>query len=107
MVKNIFVVGLDSLNKAALERLSGAKDYRFHQLLTREELIADPISIPRLITKADLVLRDFKGKIDAIVGYWDFPGSMLVPVLCERYGLRSTSLRSVEIGRAACRDRVR
>lgn len=95
MVKNIFVVGLDSLNKAALERLPGAKDYRFHQLLTREELIADPISIPRLITKADLVLRDFKGKIDAIVGYWDFPGSMLVPVLCERYGLRSTSLRSV------------
>ena len=95
MVKNIFVVGLDDLNKAALRRLPGARNYRFHQLLTREELIADPISIPRLITKADLVLRNFKGKIDAIVGYWDFPGSMLVPVLCERYGLRSTSLRSV------------
>src|SRR5690625_1129014 len=95
MVKNIFVVGLDSLNKAALERLPGAREYRFHQLLSREEMIADPISIPRLITKADLILRDFKGSIDAIVGYWDFPGSMLVPVLCERYGLRSTSLRSV------------
>jgi len=97
MVKNIFVLGLDSLNKEALERLPGAKKYKFHQLLTREELVADPISIPRLIAKADLVLQAFKGKIDAIVGYWDFPGSMLVPLLCERYGLRSTSLRSVVV----------
>src|SRR5690625_6242016 len=79
MVKNIFVVGLDSLNKAALERLPRAKDYRFHQLLTREELIADPISIPRLITKADLVLRDFKGKIDASTVTGTSPGQCLYP----------------------------
>ena len=37
----------------------------------------------------------FDGRIDAIVGYWDFPVSTLVPILGERYGIRSTSLESV------------
>ncbi|MBB6418122.1 hypothetical protein HDC93_003716 [Streptomyces sp. AK010] len=41
------------------------------------------------------MLDAFDGSIDAIVGYWDFPVSTLVPMLSERYGARSTSLESV------------
>lgn len=95
MAKNIFVVGLDNLNKAALERLHGTDDYRFYQLLSREELVASPISVPDLLTQARKVLDTFPGTVDAIVGYWDFPASMLVPVLAKEYGTRTASLRSV------------
>lgn len=95
MAKNIFVVGLDNLNKAALERLHGTEKHRFYQLLTREELVASPISVPDLLRRARHILDNFRGPVNAIVGYWDFPGSMLVPVLAEEYGTRATSLRSV------------
>src|SRR5699024_2445687 len=50
---------------------------------------------PTLLDSAHRQLDTFGESIDAIVGYWDFPVSMLVPILCQRYGLRSTSLRSV------------
>ncbi|HET7388224.1 MAG TPA: ATP-grasp domain-containing protein [Nocardioidaceae bacterium] len=35
------------------------------------------------------------GHVDAIVGYWDFPVSSLVPMLCRRRGLPSPPLESV------------
>ena len=50
---------------------------------------------PTLLDKAQGVLDAFDGRIDAIVGYWDFPVSTLIPILSERYGTRSTSLESV------------
>jgi hypothetical protein len=41
------------------------------------------------------VLDSFDGPIDAIIGFWDFPVTTMVPVLCARYGLRSASLESI------------
>lgn len=95
MVRNIFVVGLDAHNEAMLRRLPGAHQYRFHRLFTREELVTDTISVPELLITAMRQLDEFPGSIDGIVGYWDWPVSMMVPILCEHYGLRGTSLRSV------------
>lgn len=48
-----------------------------------------------LIGRACAQLESFGGSIDAIVGYWDFPISSMVPILAERFGVRSASLRSV------------
>lgn len=92
---NIFVMGLDDLNKETLERVPGADRYRFRPLLTIEELQFGDIDIAGLLAKAEKQLDDFDGPVDAIVGYWDFPVSSLVPILCEKYGLRSTSLESI------------
>ncbi|MEU3902160.1 ATP-grasp domain-containing protein [Streptomyces sp. NPDC045251] len=94
-VKNVFVVGLDEANLPALEAVPGADSLRFHGLLTVEELQDGEVHLPAVLEKAQTVLDAFDGSIDAIVGYWDFPVSTLVPILGERYGTRTTSLESV------------
>ncbi|NWF27355.1 ATP-grasp domain-containing protein [Streptomyces sp. PKU-EA00015] len=93
--KNIFVIGLDDANLNTLLNVPHAREYRFHPLLTLQELQVGEVSVPRLLEKAEGVLNAFDGSIDAIVGYWDFPVSTLVPILSERYGTRSTTLESV------------
>ncbi|MEU0897262.1 ATP-grasp domain-containing protein [Streptomyces massasporeus] len=94
-VKNVFVIGLDEANLPTLQEVPGADQLRFHKLLTIEELQVGEVDLPKLLDKAQGVLDAFDGSIDAIVGYWDFPVSTLVPMLSERYGTRSTSLESV------------
>ncbi|MFD6431148.1 acetyl-CoA carboxylase biotin carboxylase subunit family protein [Streptomyces venezuelae] len=93
--KNVFVLGLDDANLPTLNSVPDAESYRFHPLLTVEELQGGEVSVPALLEKAQGVLDAFDGSIDAIVGYWDFPVSTLVAILGDRYGTRSTSLESV------------
>lgn len=93
--KNIFVVGLDEANLNSLRAVPGAEEYAFHGLLTPEELQVGEVSVPQLLEKAQGVLDNFDGSIDAVVTYWDFPASTLVPLLAERYGTRSTGLESI------------
>lgn len=95
MPHNIFVLGLDEANLPTLRSVPGAHDYVFHPLLTVDELQSGEVSVPGLLAEAERALDAFDGHIDAIVGYWDFPVSTLVPILSERYGTRSTSLDSV------------
>ena len=92
---NVFVLGLDDRNLGLLRSLEHAREYRFHRLLTREELMYGEVDLPRLVDSAERVLADFDGPVDAIVGYWDFPVSSMVPLLCERHGLPSPGLRAV------------
>ncbi|MFJ8749250.1 acetyl-CoA carboxylase biotin carboxylase subunit family protein [Streptomyces sp. NPDC102441] len=93
--ENIFVVGLDDSNLPMLEAVPDAGSYRFHPLLTVEELQEGEVSVPALMDRARAVLDAHEGSIDAIVGYWDFPVSTLVPMLGKEYGVRTTSLESV------------
>lgn len=93
---NIFVLGLDEPNGARLQSLPEASDYRFHQLLTVDELRhGENIPVRELLDKAQAQLETFGGSIDAIIGYWDFPVTLMLPILCSRFGLRSPSLESV------------
>lgn len=95
MSKNIFVLGLDDLNHEQLRALPGADDLEFHELLTFDELVVGTVSLTDLLDKAHRQLDAFDGSIDAIVGYWDFPVSAMVPILCDRYGLPSIDLEAV------------
>ncbi|HSJ44179.1 MAG TPA: hypothetical protein VK923_05800 [Euzebyales bacterium] len=96
MRRNIFVLGLEEHNLATLEDLPDADRYAFHRLLTVAELQqGDEIPIEHLFDKALRQLEAFDATIDAIVGYWDFPISSMVPMLNDRVGLRSASLESV------------
>ncbi|MET4924295.1 ATP-grasp domain-containing protein [Streptomyces sp. PSRA5] len=88
-------MGLEQANLPMLREVPDARSVRFHQLLSLEELQVGEVSVDDLEKKARRVLDAFDGDIDAIVGYWDFPVSTLVPILSERYGTRSTSLESV------------
>ncbi|CAM5710050.1 hypothetical protein SALBM311S_10043 [Streptomyces alboniger] len=78
--KNVFVVGLDEANLPTLNAVPGAKSLRLHPLMSAEELQGGEVSVPELLDKAQRTLDAFDGSIDAIVGYWDFPVSTLVPI---------------------------
>lgn len=93
MTKNIFVLGLDDHNHAALRALPG--DHRFHPLLELEQLTQGELDMPALLAQAEHQLDTFDGTVDAIIGYWDFPVSSLVPLLCEPRGLPHAPLESI------------
>ncbi|WP_339154072.1 ATP-grasp domain-containing protein [Streptomyces sp. F41] len=93
--KNIFVIGMDEANRRTLEAVPDADRHRLHPLLTIEELQEGQVTVDELLARARAVLDAHEGGIDAIVGYWDFPVSTLVPLLSEEYGTVSTSLESV------------
>jgi len=96
MVENVFVLGLDDHNAQILARLPDAECYRFHPLLTVEELLhGATIPVPELLDSALRTVRAFDGPVHAIIGFWDFPVSTMIPILCQRLGLRWTSLESV------------
>jgi ATP-grasp domain-containing protein len=95
MSTNIFVVGLDEENQRVLERLPWSESYRFHGLLSPEELQHGEIDFEALLKTAQHQLDAFDGDVGAIVTYWDFPAATLVPILCARYGLPSLSLEAV------------
>ncbi|MFI8848813.1 ATP-grasp domain-containing protein [Streptomyces sp. 891-h] len=86
---------MDDANRTTLEAVPDAAHYRFHPLLDPRELQNDEVSVPELLDRARGVLDSFDGSVDAVVGYWDFPVSTMIPLLAEEYGTRSTSLESV------------
>lgn len=96
MTKNIFVFGLNEFNREKLQTIRHAEQYRFHNLLDIHD-VKDAESYPfkELLNKADTTLSAFEGSVDAIVNFWDFPASVIEPILCERYNLTSASLESV------------
>ncbi|WP_211658251.1 ATP-grasp domain-containing protein [Phytoactinopolyspora halophila] len=94
-IKNVFVLGLDELNAETLNALPHAEEYRFHQLLTPDELRTQDIQLRHLLAAAERQLYRFEGTIDAIIGYWDFPVSSLVPILCQRFGTIGPGLEAV------------
>ncbi|WP_153032874.1 acetyl-CoA carboxylase biotin carboxylase subunit family protein [Amycolatopsis sp. YIM 10] len=95
MVMDVFVVGLDEENERTLHRIPDAENYRFHGLLTIEDIQHGEIPIEELLEKAQRELDAFDGEISAIIGYWDFPVSTMVPMLCRRYGLPSAPLEAI------------
>lgn len=93
--KNIFVVGLEDANVRTLRRVPGAEHYRYHRLLTVADVQEGDLPIADLMDKAVARLDAFDGEIDAIVGYWDFPVTSLVPILCDRFGLPGPNLAGI------------
>ncbi|MFC4976559.1 ATP-grasp domain-containing protein [Halomonas beimenensis] len=95
-VRNVFVVGLNDFNRERLETLRGAGAYRFHGIIAPEAVYdTEVFDIAAMLEEATRALEAFDGGVDAIVGYMDFPVSTMLPILCERFGTRSTSLESL------------
>ncbi|SIO12495.1 Biotin carboxylase [Rhodovulum sp. ES.010] len=93
---NIFVAGLDPFNLRLLQSVRRADRYAFHPLYELEEITYAPsFDIEALLDKGRAILRDFDGPVDAIVGYWDFPSIVMLPILRREIGLPGPSLESV------------
>ncbi|MFD0774088.1 acetyl-CoA carboxylase biotin carboxylase subunit family protein [Streptomonospora algeriensis] len=91
MSKNVFVLGMDEHNRDVLERIP---DTDFHRLLSIER-VHEHEDLAALLDEARAELDAFDGPVDAIIGYWDFPVSTLVPILCAERGLPAPPLESV------------
>lgn len=92
---NVFVIGMDELARQLLPNLRHAEDYVFHELLSFDEVVhAEEYAFARLTADALAALRRSPGSVDAIVGYWDFPTSGLLPVLRREMGLPGPSLEA-------------
>lgn len=95
-MKHVFVVGLDDFNLELMRALPKAHDYRFHRLYSAEEVKSGPeIPIARMLLDGLDRLHRFGEPIEAIVGYWDFPVSTILPLLRQPFGLPSPSLEAV------------
>lgn len=94
-VKHVFVFGLDDFNRRQLETLRPGGNYRFHELFKHEEVKAQPeFPVKMLLEEGTRRLAEFPGRIDAIVGYWDFPVCTMLPLLRRPYGLPSASFEA-------------
>ncbi len=93
--KQIFVIGLDEFNVSLLKQLPEAEECDFLPAVKFTEMRGTKrISVNALISKASERI-DKSGRIDGIITYFDFPASLMVPVLAEKYGLPGTSVESV------------
>jgi hypothetical protein len=96
MKKNVFVVGLDDFNLSQLQSLRHAAEFRFHSLIDYVAIKGGPrFPVESFLQQAQQTLDNFPGSVDAIVGYWDFPVSTILPVLRQRYKLPGPTLEAV------------
>ncbi len=94
-MKNIFVIGLNEFNREKLESLRNPDHFQFHELLSYKEVTEqEEYPVLELLAKAEQRMDEFNGSIDGVLGYMDFPVSTLVPVLSEKFGLRSAPVSS-------------
>ncbi|KIH98378.1 biotin carboxylase [Streptomonospora alba] len=92
MSQNVFVLGMDEQNRETLDQLP--HDVRFHELLSVDR-VRKRDDLAAMLDEARAQLDAFEGSVDAIMGYWDFPVSTLVPILCAERGLPAPPLEAV------------
>ncbi|AHE98937.1 ATP-grasp domain-containing protein [Thioalkalivibrio paradoxus] len=93
---HIFVVGLDAFHLAQLCSLPGANEYAFHPLFTHRQLkCGERFPVRELLDRGRRRLQEFPGRVGAVVGYWDFPVSTVLPILRAEVGLPGPTLESV------------
>lgn len=93
---NVFVLGLDDLHLRQLLELRRADEYRFHELYRKKDVKSGRLDVAdRVLDGARRILADFPDPIDAIVGYWDFPVSTMLPILRREHGLPGPTLEAV------------
>ena len=120
MKKNIFVIGLEDFNLQSLKNLPEASGYEFHSLLDFSEIrgnskdlmwtedksprpdiaVTDQtenlaLDATKLLALCEQRLENFQGSVDAIIGYYDFPVTIMLPILRKKYNMPGPSLESV------------
>lgn len=96
MKKNIFVPALTETQRGEIGTVDIPGGINVHGLLDYESLIsAEELDFDELLDRARTELRSFDGPVDAVIAHWDFPTSVIVPILAQEFGFPSPSLESV------------
>ncbi|HHP7241808.1 MAG TPA: acetyl-CoA carboxylase biotin carboxylase subunit family protein [Cyclobacteriaceae bacterium] len=95
MKKQVFVIGLDEFNLNKLQKLPGSDDINFLPALKISEMRqVENFNMENLINLC-IERIDQHGHIDAIVSYYDFPGTTILPIIAAKYSLPGPTLESV------------
>lgn len=96
MKKNIFVPALTETQRGEIGTIDIPGGISVHGLLDYESLIsAEELDFDDLLDRARAELHAFDGSVDAVIAHWDFPTSVIVPVLAREFGLPAPTLESV------------
>ena len=96
MKRNVFVIALEDKQTRAMQTLRERKDLEIHGLLDVSTAVeSDNVSFNHLLSLANEQLTAYPGAVDAIIAQWDFPTSVIVPILCQQHHLPSPSITSV------------
>lgn len=96
MNTHVFVLGLTDRQREELDTVREDGRLEFHGLLDHEALVeTEEIDFDALLERSRAELDAFDGSVDAIVTHWDFPTSVLGPVLATERGLPAPSLTSL------------
>lgn len=96
--KNVFVFGLDDFHLEQLRTIGKPGEFVFHELYQHSQVKpagADEFPVAELLEGAKARLAAFEGSVDAIVGFWDFPVSTMLPLLRAPHGLPSPAFEAV------------
>lgn len=95
--RNVFVIAPTKLHFEELKTVRGVGE-RFHliPLLDFADVVhVEELRIGRVVDKARAQLDAFGGRVDAIIAHWDFPTTLLAPMLSRERGCRAPSVDSV------------
>lgn len=93
---NIFVLAMTDEQRRELQTVRGAEDLTFHNLLSYDTAVGvGEIDFEGLLAEARAELDAFDGTVDAIIAHWDFPSSIIGPILAAERGLPAPSLTSL------------
>ncbi len=93
---DIFVLGLDDFNRAKLEAVELDTGINLYPLLDMQSVTSsETYDVHAALDAAENRLRAHHRPIGGIIGYWDFPVSLMVPILAKRLGLTAPSVQGV------------
>ena len=94
--KNIFIIGRDDFNFAKLQQLPQAEFCDFHAALELSDIRnVERFDMAGLIDKAIRTMSAFPGTVDGVISYYDFPGTVMVPILAAHFNLPGPDLQAV------------
>lgn len=95
-MKHIFVLAMDELQRTELETVCAADNCDFHNVMDVASLVdAEEIRFDELLANVREEIVKSGMPVDAIIAHWDFPTSVLAPILCKEFGIPAPSLESV------------
>ncbi len=93
---HLFVLGLDELNRDKLESVVAEEPIRVHPVLDLAALTShEDFDVGATLDRAERQIRAHSEPVGGIINFWDFPVSLLAPILARRLGLSAPSLRGV------------
>ena len=93
---DLFVLGLDDFNRSKLETIDQDLAVNIYPLLDMDAVTSsEDYDVHAVLNTAENQLRAHPRPIGGIIGYWDFPVSLMVPILARRLGLTAPSVQGV------------